>query len=145
MFFFFKQKTAYEMRISDWSSDVCSSDLARHRERAGVAAVGIVGAADEAAVAPATQAETAGTAGRAAARVLVRVRRVGGEEVRPEVAVERIDHLGDREVAGAGHGGAEGLPEVAQHAAPVDASAGDVVETLLHLGGEVVLHVALEE
>src|SRR3546814_2646056 len=31
--FFFKQKTAYEMRISDWSSDVCSSDL----ERAAVA------------------------------------------------------------------------------------------------------------
>src|SRR3546814_12393962 len=28
LFFFFKQKTAYEMRISDWSSDVCSSDLA---------------------------------------------------------------------------------------------------------------------
>src|SRR3546814_3950578 len=27
-FFFLKQKTAYEMRISDWSSDVCSSDLA---------------------------------------------------------------------------------------------------------------------
>src|SRR3546814_19221060 len=34
--FFFKQKTAYEMRISDWSSDVCSSDLqtrAAHRQR----------------------------------------------------------------------------------------------------------------
>src|SRR3546814_1971962 len=31
--FFFKQKTAYELRISDWSSDVCSSDLqSRHRE-----------------------------------------------------------------------------------------------------------------
>src|SRR3546814_2889040 len=28
VFFFFTQKTAYEMRISDWSSDVCSSDLA---------------------------------------------------------------------------------------------------------------------
>src|SRR3546814_5095109 len=28
LFFFFKQKPAYEMRISDWSSDVCSSDLA---------------------------------------------------------------------------------------------------------------------
>src|SRR3546814_3399159 len=27
LFFFFKQKTAYEVRISDWSSDVCSSDL----------------------------------------------------------------------------------------------------------------------
>src|SRR3546814_8896860 len=33
-FFFFKQKTAYEMRISDWSSDVCSSDL-RHFPRPG--------------------------------------------------------------------------------------------------------------
>src|SRR3546814_8884103 len=31
MFFFFKQKTAYEMRISDWSSDVCSSDLEKAR------------------------------------------------------------------------------------------------------------------
>src|SRR3546814_5179431 len=33
LFFFFKQKTAYEMRISDWSSDVCSSDL--HRREGG--------------------------------------------------------------------------------------------------------------
>src|SRR3546814_4262600 len=31
--FFFKQKTAYEMRISDWSSDVCSSDLTARRAR----------------------------------------------------------------------------------------------------------------
>src|SRR3546814_7195807 len=30
-FFFFKQKTAYEMRISDWSSDVCSSDLVQSK------------------------------------------------------------------------------------------------------------------
>src|SRR3546814_1114252 len=35
-FFFFKQKTAYEMRISDWSSDVCSSDLHRAREGRGL-------------------------------------------------------------------------------------------------------------
>src|SRR3546814_3218864 len=36
LFFFFKQQTAYEMRISDWSSDVCSSDLgaAERRRRA---------------------------------------------------------------------------------------------------------------
>src|SRR3546814_2227778 len=33
-FCFFKQKTAYEMRISDWSSDVCSSDLRRGRRLA---------------------------------------------------------------------------------------------------------------
>src|SRR3546814_17896721 len=32
-FFFFKQKTAYEMRISDWSSDVCSSDLSGLAEK----------------------------------------------------------------------------------------------------------------
>src|SRR3546814_5530798 len=45
IFFFFKQKTAYEMRISDWSSDVCSSDLGkqilfllRHRRVGHVAA-----------------------------------------------------------------------------------------------------------
>src|SRR3546814_4599998 len=31
VFLFFKQKTAYEMRISDWSSDVCSSDLGQQR------------------------------------------------------------------------------------------------------------------
>src|SRR3546814_7389257 len=34
-FFFFKQKTAYEMRISDWSSDVCSSDLIPYAELFG--------------------------------------------------------------------------------------------------------------
>src|SRR3546814_18610161 len=34
-FFFFKQKTAYEMRISDWSSDVCSSDLAAGDQHVG--------------------------------------------------------------------------------------------------------------
>src|SRR3546814_6413923 len=36
--FFFKQKTAYEMRISDWSSDVCSSDLAEARRGPGAEA-----------------------------------------------------------------------------------------------------------
>src|SRR3546814_9883246 len=35
LFFFFKQKTAYEMRISDWSSDVCSSDLHTGRVQGG--------------------------------------------------------------------------------------------------------------
>src|SRR3546814_4448807 len=35
IFFFFKQKTAYEMRISDWSSDVCSSDLRDRLDQLG--------------------------------------------------------------------------------------------------------------
>src|SRR3546814_9424811 len=45
LFFFFKQKTAYEMRISDWSSDVCSSDLLEIRVvelEVGVAAAELV-------------------------------------------------------------------------------------------------------
>src|SRR3546814_8935814 len=49
-FFFFKQKTAYEMRISDWSSDVCSSDLlpdvrgaVRAVEMAGVEGIAAAG------------------------------------------------------------------------------------------------------
>src|SRR3546814_1127870 len=57
LFFFFKQKTAYEMRISDWSSDVCSSDLtvrpgrdadilAREQRRDLVGFVGVVKGAD---------------------------------------------------------------------------------------------------
>src|SRR3546814_1997207 len=44
-FFFFKQKTAYEMRISDWSSDVCSSDLRTRRAGGGRGAGGRAGAA----------------------------------------------------------------------------------------------------
>src|SRR3546814_8371967 len=45
LFFFFKQKTAYEMRISDWSSDVCSSDLTgdgNQRECTDACAAGVV-------------------------------------------------------------------------------------------------------
>src|SRR3546814_1845467 len=38
-FFFFKQKTAYEMHISDWSSDVCSSDLSLGRYKASIAKI----------------------------------------------------------------------------------------------------------
>src|SRR3546814_16203853 len=62
MFFFFKQKTAYEMRISDWSSDVCSSDLRARELTRGIGRamfehravaqvdVPVVGAADSQAV-----------------------------------------------------------------------------------------------
>src|SRR3546814_1680329 len=52
--FFFKQKTAYEMRISDWSSDVCSSDLIDrrhlrdHGDAVGVAGPDVVAGVDHA-------------------------------------------------------------------------------------------------
>src|SRR3546814_11715382 len=61
--FFFKQKTAYELRISDWSSDVCSSDLAFDQqiiapgESRGIAAVGEAGRSRQVAAEGVEQAE----------------------------------------------------------------------------------------
>src|SRR3546814_10316793 len=72
--FFFKQKTAYEMRISDWSSDVCSSDLALRDRILGRVVVSDV-------VNPETQ-ETVFEVGK----------------LLDEDAVELIDHLGIDEV-----------------------------------------------
>src|SRR3546814_7661174 len=68
-FFFFKQKTAYEMRISDWSSDVCSSDLeaetgdpaiVENAEQAAVAQAGGGKGADGAVVVEGEPPEAAG-------------------------------------------------------------------------------------
>src|SRR3546814_2907618 len=66
LFFFFKQKTAYEMRISDWSSDVCSSDLWKAerrleiaRERADALAEGVRKGGDLVVLAAAGQMPTA--------------------------------------------------------------------------------------
>src|SRR3546814_8871656 len=80
MFFFFKQKTAYEMRISDWSSDVCSSDLtltalgylpgwqqAPGALLIGSVSIAFVGGADEAGAAIAQFARFAAIAAVAAA------------------------------------------------------------------------------
>src|SRR3546814_6870925 len=47
MVFFFKQKTAYEMRISDWSSDVCSSDLLPDREQVSPSCFGVARASED--------------------------------------------------------------------------------------------------
>src|SRR3546814_5786137 len=56
-FFFFKQKTAYEMRISDWSSDVCSSDLQQLTAWLGLAAPVTAAGWEARAAQPAGQAE----------------------------------------------------------------------------------------
>src|SRR3546814_19319775 len=77
VFFFFKQKTAYEMRISDWSSDVCSSDLrmAAARGAAFAAAVRVVDRVHGNAAHRRTLAEPAVATGLAELGVgLVRVR-----------------------------------------------------------------------
>src|SRR3546814_8523899 len=63
VFFFFKQKTAYELRISDWSSDVCSSDL-RHRPGAGARLSGRLHQAGAAAWRTARKRKRGGSEGR---------------------------------------------------------------------------------
>src|SRR3546814_6728096 len=69
--FFFKQKTAYEMRISDWSSDVCSSDLEVAR-REGCALALLVQRADDIDWSSLTGIKRLGiTAGASAPEVLV--------------------------------------------------------------------------
>src|SRR3546814_10737195 len=69
LFFFFKQKTAYDMRISDWSSDVCSSDLGAK--------------------------QTAGSLGRSAGhrRLAGRMRRLGTRQA--EKAARLVEHLAE--------------------------------------------------
>src|SRR3546814_20589583 len=71
--FFFKQKTAYEMRISDWSSDVCSSDL--HAQQEGNRAV---------------QTHLSDRESRA-------LHHPDGEPVEEEPRPERIEEIGDRD------------------------------------------------
>src|SRR3546814_10868415 len=68
LFFFLKQKTAYEMRISDWSSDVCSSDLGLHLALASIPYRGGVG-----------RGAAPGTAGTRPPRRRSEERRVGKE------------------------------------------------------------------
>src|SRR3546814_10251450 len=60
MFFFFKRKTAYELRISDWSSDVCSSDLA------AVGRAAVVGGVPDRQAGHAADGNPGGTGGAAA-------------------------------------------------------------------------------
>src|SRR3546814_3528938 len=86
LFFFFKQKTAYEMRISDWSSDVCSSDLPQvggivaimpHNQRAAVSP------GDEAVVAPAVDLQLV---------VVESVDQIAGDDaVRQRIALRRAE------------------------------------------------------
>src|SRR3546814_5139361 len=71
LFFFFKQKTAYEMRISDWSSDVCSSDLI---DRAAAARCGLNIADVQEIIAGAIGGETIGQTVEGLARYPINVR-----------------------------------------------------------------------
>src|SRR3546814_13851317 len=84
MFCFFKQKTAYEMRISVWSSDVCSSDLGGVGARSSLS----LGPARDLGLAHGARAD--GTAPRARQRCRTGVRRRAAEGAEPVVAACRI-------------------------------------------------------
>src|SRR3546814_16477235 len=79
--FFFKQKTAYEMRISDWSSDVCSSDLGNVRELRNVVESALVMGEVELGERGAAPASAAADAPITAYRDRSEERRVGKERV----------------------------------------------------------------
>src|SRR3546814_7988638 len=88
-FFFFKQKTAYELRMSDWSSDVCSSDLRRCRGRLGVVRAGEIGrAADHLGDRRGQRVER--EFGRAARRDLLRVGEPPGDRGRDRVVLGQM-------------------------------------------------------
>src|SRR3546814_2610327 len=89
-FFFFKQKTAYEMRISDWSSDVCSSDLHSAEEKQVLA--------ERVQARPAQEWEAHLQAGRVPAG---RVRRLSEALADPQLETRDVLHV---------HAAGEGLP-----------------------------------
>src|SRR3546814_10885794 len=95
-FFFFKQKTAYEMRISDWSSDVCSSDLIG--ELLGIVVAGGGTGAEDQVVAVAADGVVAGPARR--------------DAISPAILV---DHLEDRMEQRLEIGRASGRERVCQY------------------------------
>ena len=113
-----------------------------HRKLARVFAFWIAGAAHEGTMAAQSQSQPAFLAGRADAGVGAVF--AGREEMRSEFLIQGIEHGADSKFSRAFDGRREVPPEIAQDGLPVDPAAGDVVETIFHLGGEVVFHIALE-
>src|SRR3546814_3576753 len=96
LFFFFKQNTAYEMRISDWSSDVCSSDLAAEQADFVVIPVAPRGLVVHSVLQTVKQVQQAGTP---FAVILTQVPHQGGEgaEARAGFAAKEIGRASCRE------------------------------------------------
>src|SRR5579875_890523 len=117
--------------------------LAVERERTGIPAVRIIRAADERPELAELEAEPPGAADRTKARIPAAA--VRGKEMGSEFGIEGVEHLADRQLLGAFHRRRKIAPEPAQHLFPINAPAGDLVELVFEIGGEAVLHVALEE
>ena len=114
----------------------------RARELARRIAI-VVRAADEGAVLAEAQRELALAAERADARIAaVFLRR---EDVRAQHFVQRVEHLGDAQIADVGDGAVEVFPEVAHQLLPIEFAGGDFVELLFEVGGEIVFDIFAEE
>ena len=120
-----------------------TAGLAAAIEGAGIAAVGVVGAADEGAELAELEIKPAAVAGRALAAVLARA--VVGEDMGAEDTVQRIQNVGHPQLLGVVDLGDESGPEFPQNQLPFDLAIGDVVEPVLEFGGEIIFHIALEE
>ena len=112
-------------------------------ELAGIAAVGIIGTADKGTELAQLEAELPIPAGRAGARIAA-IARVG-EDMGAENAVDRLQNLGDLQVARCLHGLGEILPEIAQNHFPVDQAGRNLVELVFQLGGKVVFDIFAEK
>ena len=112
-------------------------------QRAGVAAGGVVRAADERAVPPELQAEPPVPAGWTGARIPALF--AGREEMRAQRLVERVEDVLDPKLAGLRDRAGEIAPEIGQHLSPVDPPGGNRVQLVFERGREVVFDVAAEE
>ena len=112
-------------------------------QRPGVFAFRVVGATDEGTEFPQFQAQPAGAAGRAHPGIVARA--VRRKEMRPQFLVQGFQNLGDPQGLGVIHRRREFAPELVQHAAPFDTAAGNIIQLVFQVGGEIVLDVAVEE
>ena len=112
-------------------------------EGTGVAALGVVGAADERAELACLEVQLSGAAGRALARIAaVLARRI---DVRPEHIVEHVEHFGNANILDVIDHADEVVPEILQDLLPRHFVVRDAIELLLEIGGEVVFDIAREE
>src|SRR3546814_6314359 len=97
-FFFFKQKTAYEMRISDWSSDVCSSDLIGAVMFPGSEGDALAGRHGLAFAEPVGDRSDAARRARVDDAILIISREmlVADQAIGPEVGDADLEHIGAR-------------------------------------------------
>ena len=113
------------------------------RERARIAAFGIVGTADERAELSKLQRQAPGVTRGATARIAAV--RLGGENMRAEKLVEIVEHFGRTQVFGLRDGCGKVRPELPQHVFPIDLGVGDKIKFLLQRSGEIIFHIAREE